>query len=134
MIEGIGKKGTKKVLRNEVKQVINSFDEVADFIRKNDGTLPDNYILKERAEELGWNPKLGNLAEVAPGKSIGGDIYHNYPDNITGEKMLPDASGRVWWEADIDYESGYRNAKRIYYSNDDLLYKTLDHETAFPLE
>ena len=39
------------------------------------GKLPGNYITKNKAYDLGWNSKEGNLWEVAPGKSIGGDKF-----------------------------------------------------------
>jgi hypothetical protein len=104
-----------------------SFDEIASYIKKH-GKLPDNYITKEEAKRLGWKPSRGNLNEVAPGKSIGGNIFYNDPP------ILPDAPGRIWCEADIGYKSGYRGIKRILYSNDGLVYKTLDHyETFFEL-
>ncbi|WP_019392687.1 ribonuclease [Priestia filamentosa] len=101
-----------------------SFEDVANYIDRY-GELPDNYITKSEAYNLGWEPSEGNLAEVAPGKSIGGDIFSNR------EGSLPEKSGRVWREADIDYVSGYRNAKRIVYSNDGLIYKTTDHYKTF---
>ncbi|WP_448321887.1 ribonuclease domain-containing protein [Streptomyces sp. CO7] len=67
----------------------------------------------------------GNLAEVAPGKSIGGDVFSNR------EGRLPSASGRTWREADINYVSGFRNADRLVYSSDWLIYKTTDHYATF---
>ncbi|MCY8473149.1 hypothetical protein MOC95_08335 [Bacillus halotolerans] len=39
--------------------------------------MPENYINKGEARKLGWESKKGNLSKVAPGKSIGGDIYKN---------------------------------------------------------
>lgn len=39
--------------------------------------LPEYYITKEQAEELGWKRKQGNLSDVAPGKMIGGVPYKN---------------------------------------------------------
>jgi len=45
--------------------------------------------------------------------------------------MLPDASGRIWYEADINYTSGYRGNDRLLYSNDGLFYKTTDHYESF---
>ncbi|WP_257962823.1 ribonuclease domain-containing protein [Bacillus halotolerans] len=39
--------------------------------------VPYNYINKGEARKLGWESKKGNLSKVAPGKSIGGDIYKN---------------------------------------------------------
>ena len=87
-------------------------------------TLPPNYITKGQATKLGWKTK-GTLDQVAPGKSIGGDRYGNY------EKKLPDKQGRVWKECDIDYVKGNRNAKRICFSNDGLIYYTSSHYLIF---
>ena len=42
-------------------------------------------------------------------------------------KHLPDAVGRVWFEADINYEGGFRGSDRILYSNDGLIFVTYDH-------
>ncbi len=78
--------------------------------------LPDYYITKEEAERLGWIPEEGNLADVLPGRMIGGDVFENR------EGKLPDAPGRVWYEADVDYSDGQRNDKRILYSNDCLVF------------
>jgi hypothetical protein len=105
-------------------KTLNSFDDVADYIKKN-GKLPDNFITKDQAKALGWDPKKGNLADVAPGKSIGGDIFKNKGT------PLPDAPGRVWYEADINYSGGFRGTDRIIYSNDGLIYKTSDHYKTF---
>ncbi|WPP39992.1 ribonuclease domain-containing protein [Paenibacillus hunanensis] len=104
--------------------IINTFDGVANYLAAN-GKLPCNYITKSQASSLGWVSSKGNLADVAPGKSIGGDTFSNR------EGLLPTASGRVWREADIDYTSGFRNSKRILYSNDGLIYKTTDHYESF---
>ena len=87
-------------------------------------TLPPNYITKGQATKLGWKTK-GTLDQVAPGKSIGGDRYGNY------EKKLPDKQGRTWKECDIDYVRGNRNAKRICFSNDGLIYYTSSHYQKF---
>ncbi len=86
--------------------------------------LPHNYITKNQAKKLGWQTK-GTLDKVAPGKSIGGDRYGNY------EGLLPKKNGRVWTECDIDYVKGNRNAKRIVFSNDGLIYYTGDHYKTF---
>ncbi|MCL1043680.1 hypothetical protein L2712_18800 [Shewanella marisflavi] len=108
----------------KVKSVVNSFDDVSDYIRKN-GVLPDNFITKKDARALGWDPKKGNLQDIAPGKSIGGDIFHN------SEGGLPSSNGRVWREADINYSSGYRGNDRLLYSSDGLMYKTTNHYKTF---
>lgn len=86
--------------------------------------LPSNYITKNQAKKLGWQTK-GTLDKVAPGKSIGGDRFGNY------EKKVPDKKGRSWKECDIDYVKGNRNAKRIVFSNDGLIYYTGDHYKSF---
>ena len=52
------------------------------------------------------------MSKVAKGKSIGGDEFKNY------EKLLPVIDGRIYYECDIDYVSGKRNAKRIVYAID----------------
>lgn len=86
--------------------------------------LPQNYITKNEAKKLGWQTK-GTLDKVAPGKSIGGDRFGNY------EKRVPAKNGRSWKECDIDYVKGNRNAKRIVFSNDGLIYYTGDHYKSF---
>ncbi|MGR3779347.1 ribonuclease domain-containing protein [Bacillus paramycoides] len=100
------------------------FDEVAKYVKEHK-KLPDNYITKDQAEALGWVNRDGNLHKVAPGKSMGGDIFENR------KKQLPDVPGRTWYEADINYVSGYRGNDRIVYSSDGLIYKTSDHYKTF---
>ena len=101
-----------------------SRDEVAAYLHAF-GHLPSNYITKREAEAAGWDPKAGNLGEVAPGKSIGGSRFGNY------EGSLPEADGRKYFECDIDYDGGSRNAKRIVYSSDGLIFYTDDHYRTF---
>ena len=99
-------------------------EHVAAYIHRF-GCLPSNYITKNEARALGWSPSEGNLAKVAPGKSIGGDAFGNY------EGALPEAWGRKYYECDIGYRGGTRNAKRILYSNDGLVFYTEDHYETF---
>ena len=101
-----------------------SKEEVAEYLHLY-GHLPDNYITKNEAKDLGWVNSEGNLDEVAPGKSIGGDYFGNY------EGQLPTAKGRKYYECDIDYTGGYRNQKRIIFSGDGLIYYTEDHYNTF---
>lgn len=89
------------------------------------GTVPSNYVTKTKARKAGWVSSKGNLWDVLPGKSIGGGGFEN------DDNLLPDAPGRKWFECDIDYEGGFRNAKRIVYSNDGLIYYTDDHYKTF---
>ncbi len=99
-------------------------EHVAAYLRAF-GKLPSNYITKKEAQALGWVSSLGNLWDVAPGKSIGGDRFGNY------EGQLPTAKGRKYTECDIDFDGKRRNAKRIVFSNDGLIFYTEDHYTTF---
>lgn len=90
------------------------------------GHLPDNFITKKEAEQLGWTG--GSLEPYAPGMCIGGSRFGNY------EGALPDAKGRVYTECDIDtLGAEKRGAKRIVFSNDGLIYYTEDHYETFEL-
>ncbi|MBQ3390204.1 MAG: ribonuclease [Firmicutes bacterium] len=84
--------------------------------------LPQNFITKKKAKELGWDG--GSLDRYAPGKCIGGDYFGNY------EGILPeDVSYR---ECDIDtLGKKKRGAKRIIYSEDWKIYYTEDHYETF---
>ena len=97
----------------------------ADWHLKHFNKLPDNYITKGDAKKIGWNPIGGNLSKVACGKTIGGDMYKN------NGKILPEKEDRKWFEADINYNKGYRNSERILYSNDGLIFVTYDHYKTF---
>jgi len=99
--------------------------EGADYWVLHYGRLPDCYITKEDARAYGWIKWRGNLAEVVPGRMIGGNIYQNR------DQRLPDVPGRVWYEADINYQSGYRNLQRIVFSNDGLIFATYNHFISF---
>ena len=101
-----------------------TMEEVAVYLWRFGG-LPSNFVTKREAEALGWSNRRGNLWEVAPGCAIGGDHFGNY------EGLLPDKKGRRWTECDIDFDGGYRGAKRLIYSNDGLMYYTDDHYESF---
>lgn len=103
-----------------------SKEEVAAYLHEY-GHLPSNFITKKEAKKLGWVSNEGNLDEVAPGMSIGGDYFGNY------EGILPETKGRDYYECDIDFDGTYRNAKRIIFSNDGLIYYTEDHYETFEL-
>lgn len=102
-----------------------SKEEVALYIHTY-GHLPYNFVTKDEAEDAGWKTEGLTLDEACPGKSIGGDRFGNR------EGKLPKAKGRTWYECDIDYHGQKsRNAKRIVYSNDGLIYYTEDHYKSF---
>lgn len=57
--------------------------------------------------------------------SIGGGGWNN------DDAELPWAKNRNYFECDIDYSGGFRNAKRIVYSDDGLIFYTDDHYETF---
>lgn len=116
----------EEVVQLAEKGSYTSKEEVAAYINQY-GHLPENFITKKEAGELGWESREGNLEQVAPGKSIGGDYFGNY------EEKLPKKEGRNYYECDIDSSGGYRGAKRIVYSDDGLIYYTEDHYESFEL-
>lgn len=88
------------------------------------GYLPSNFITKDEARELGWEG--GSVEKYAPGFAIGGDKFGNR------EGLLPKASGRQYYECDIDtLGAGSRGAKRLVFSNDGLIFYTDDHYESF---
>ena len=87
--------------------------------------LPDYYVTLQDAKSFGYRPLLGNLADILPGKMITKGIYKNKNGH------LPSASGRIWYEADINYDGGYRGDERIVFSNDGLVFVTYNHYLTF---
>ena len=124
--------GQKSTSGEKTDATVQKPDEHGTYTSKEDvalylhtyGHLPDNYITKREAEDLGWQSGV-TLDKAAPGKSIGGSRFGNR------EGLLPDKKGRTWYECDIDYVRGGRNAKRIVYSNDGLIFYTDDHYNTF---
>jgi len=97
---------------------------VARYILQNQ-QLPDYYLTKSEARRRGWNPSKGDLCDVLPGKAIGGDRFSNR------EKRLPQRQNRQWYEADVNYRCGHREADRLVYSSDGLVYLSTDHYRSF---
>ncbi|ROV52400.1 ribonuclease [Neisseria chenwenguii] len=100
-----------------------SANDVVDSLR-NTGRLPNNYVTKNQAIQQGWQPGKALNNFVKDGQ-IGGDVFQN------STKVLPEAQGRIWYEADIGLNNTSSRAKqagnRLLYSNDGLLYITTDH-------
>ena len=115
---------TEKPTAAPKQTAITAPQDIADYIFAH-GTLPDNFLTKSEARQLGWDSSQNYVSDVAPGYSIGGDRFGNY------EGVLPDASGRKWYEADANYTAGPRGAERILYSSDGLVYYTNDHYQTF---
>lgn len=86
--------------------------------------LPDNYITKKQARELGWQG--GSVEVYQEGAAIGGDRFGNR------EGLLPEADGRTYTECDIDtLGKDARGAQRLIFSNDGLYFYTEDHYEMF---
>ena len=119
-----------------IPDIVETIDYEGSYTSKEDvalylityGELPHNFVTKKEARKLGWVPSKGNLQEVCEGCSIGGD-YFTYRE----EEGLPYKKGRNYYECDIDYNGGTRNAKRIVFSDDGLIYYTGDHYKTFEL-
>lgn len=101
-------------------------EDVVEYIKKYN-KLPPNYITKKEAREMGWDPKKGNLWDVTDQYVIGGDKFGNF------EKKLPEKNNRYYYECDINYSGGHRGPERLVFSNDGLIYLTLDHYKTFEL-
>lgn len=135
------------IYANEDAEIVNVPDESAipssdEFTLDIDGTyttaedvslyiylydeLPDNFMTKSEARELGWTG--GGLDEYAPGMCIGGDRFGN------NEGLLPKEKGRTYTECDINtLGEASRGAERIVFSNDGLIFYTDDHYESFVL-
>ncbi|MBQ9858075.1 MAG: hypothetical protein IJO77_03650, partial [Oscillospiraceae bacterium] len=88
------------------------------------GELPDNYVTKNEARDLGWEG--GSVEPYLEGAAIGGDYFGNR------EELLPKADGREYTECDIDTLGyGSRGARRLVFSNDGLYFYTDDHYESF---
>ena len=96
----------------------------ADWTLKYSGKLPDYYISSYEASLAGWKPGKWP-SNFVPGKTITAGVYKNFDGH------LPQATGRVWYEADINYKTGRRNDQRILWSNDGLIFVTYDHYETF---
>lgn len=96
----------------------------ADYWIKHHGTLPPNYISKEDLEKLGWR-RGKRPAKYIRGKMVTLGEYADLNEH------LPQAPGRIWYEADINYYEGWRNRHRIVWSNDGLIFVTYNHYESF---
>ena len=96
--------------------IYNTKEEVSIYIYLFE-RLPSNYKTKSQFNKNNYTSsnKL----------STGGDTFFNK------EGRLPSAKNRTFIEADIDYAGGSRNAKRIVYSSDFLIFYTSDHYETF---
>lgn len=96
----------------------------ADFYLLSTGSLPDYYISQIDLEQRGWR-RGKKVSKYATDMMLFGGIYNN------DDNRLPQAPGRIWYEADINYIRGKRNNHRILWSNDGLIFVTYDHYNSF---
>lgn len=114
--------GTNYSSNQESIDQLTEQSKVINYVKQNH-KLPDYYITKNEARNQGWNPSRGNLCEVLPGKAIGGDKFSNR------ERNLPE--GEKYFEADVNYHCGNRNADRIIFTKDGDVYLTKNHYKSF---
>lgn len=95
----------------------------ADFYLKYLKKLPDYYVLKAFALSEGCKSTYKFIENAVPGKMIGGDLYKNKNGKLPQKGK--------WYEADLDYTKGYRNSKRILWSDDGLIFVSYDHYQTF---
>lgn len=116
---------SKKESTPQNSSEISSLTEASTVINyvKQNHQLPDYYITKNEARKQGWNPAKGNLCDVLPGRAIGGDKFSNR------EKTLP--QGEKYFEADVNYRCGNRNADRIIFTKNGEVYLTKNHYKSF---
>ncbi|HEY4471193.1 MAG TPA: ribonuclease domain-containing protein [Stellaceae bacterium] len=101
---------------------VTGFVETVQSLRDS-GRLPPRYATKDEARAQGW--RGGGLCAVWPGHVIGGDRFNNFG------RQLPGAPGRVYREADLDADCRGRGPKRLIFSNDGLIFVTVDHYSTF---
>ncbi len=83
--------------------------------------LPDNYITKSEARDLGWSG--GSVERYLDGAAIGGDRFGNR------EGILPDGD---YTECDLNTDGqDSRGAERLVFSDDGRYYCTVDHYETF---
>ncbi len=95
---------------------------VINYVKTNH-QLPNYYLTKGEARKQGWIASKGNLCDVLHGKAIGGDHFSNR------EKTLP--TGNKYYEADVNYNCGNRNADRIVFTKNGEVWLTKNHYKTF---
>lgn len=99
-----------------------SMEDVALYLHTY-GELPDNFITKNEAQDLGWTG--GSVERYAPGMCIGGDTFGNR------EGLLPQGN---YHECDINtLGAESRGAERIVWDTQGNIYYTDDHYESFEL-
>ena len=107
-----------------------AFAQVTTFLQR-EGRLPDCYMTKAQARDLGWKSSGQTIDEIDPDGAVGGDIFGNR------EGLLPARPANSYAVADLDYVQGFRGAARIVYdrarTDDSAIWITVDHYDSFTL-
>lgn len=86
--------------------------------------LPENYITKSEARDLGWEG--GTPERFLEGAAIGGSTFGNR------EQILPANTGATYYECDLNTNgASSRGAERLIWSSDEHYYHTEDHYESF---
>ncbi|CEE02199.1 hypothetical protein BT1A1_2379 [Caldibacillus thermoamylovorans] len=125
--KGTGKFGADNIaLHAKYKEILKATESANPLIDslKQTGKLPSNYVNKDVAALNGWKPGKP-LNNYVSGGQLGGDVFKNTTN------VVPNAPGRVWYEADIGLNNTIARSKqpgsRLLYSNDGQMYITTDH-------
>ena len=81
-----------------------AFAQVTTFLQRQ-GRLPDCYMTKSEARDLGWKSSGRTIDDIDPDGAVGGDTFGN-------REGLPSRPANSYAVADLDYVEGYREAPR----------------------
>ena len=105
-----------------------AFAQVTTFLQRQ-GRLPDCYMTKSEARDLGWKSSGRTIDDIDPDGAVGGDTFGNR------EGLLPNRPANSYAVADLDYVEGYRGAARIVYdrrrTSEGAIWVTVDHYDSF---
>ena len=77
-----------------------AFAQVTTFLQQT-GRLPDCYMTKAQARDLGWKSSGRTIDDIDPDGAVGGDTFGNR------EGLLPTRPANSYAVADLDYVEGY---------------------------
>lgn len=89
------------------------------------GVLPENYITTEEAQALGWTGD--NLQEVAPGCSLGGDVFTDV-ENLTFRNLKYRSC-----DVDVEAQESRSQTQLVYVEDLSYIYYTEDGGESFRL-
>jgi hypothetical protein len=107
---------------SESIEALTNENKVIDYVKASHH-LPEYYVTKAEAKRKGWVPSKGNLCDVLPGNAIGGDKFSYREKNLPGSEQ--------YFEADVNYSCGNRNADRIVFTKNGDVFLKKDHYKSF---